>query len=140
LPMHELFLRWFNQMPLVCQQKLARIAWFLLTDDISDMALSSEEILKKFKNYISSADFPIRKAAQMIMILALFDSIMENLPVFLNITKELFEDAELEKKLVNIEEKMWEKIREGWNRLRNVYYSVDLISIALEKLEDRRRI
>ncbi len=138
--MHEPFYKWFEQMPLVCQQKLARIAWLLITEDMSDMGLSSEEILQKFKAYVVSLDIPIRKAAKMIMLVSLFDSIMENLSEFLKLDEGPFNDPQLEKKLVYIEKKMWQKLKDSWIRLRNRYYSDDLLYITLKGLIDNCQI
>ncbi len=138
--MHEPFFKWFEEMPLICQQKLARIAWFLITEDMSDMGLSSEEILQKFKAYIVSLDIPIRKAAKMIMLISLFDSIMINLSEFLKLDEGMFNDPQLEKKLIYIEKKMWQKLKDNWIKLRNKYYSNDLLHITLKELIDNYRI
>ena len=132
--MHEPFLNWFNSMPLVCQQKLARIIWMLITDDISDMALPSEDILFKFKLHVSSIDIPLRKAARITMIIAITDSIMENIFDFLNIDQN-FKDLQLEKKLISLEEKIWEKIRENWYKVRESFYPFNLLSLALKNQE-----
>ncbi len=131
--MHEPFLEWFNRLPLICQKKLSRIIWLLITDDMSDIACSSEELLYKFKSYVSSADIPLRKAARMIMILSLFDAVMENLFEILNTDLEMFKDPDLEGKLVSIEEKMWERIRESWYNFRNMYYQLNLLSLILQR-------
>ena len=127
-------------MPLVCQQKLARIAWLLITEDMSDMGLSSEEILQKFKAYVVSLDIPIRKAAKMVMLISLFDSIMANLSEFLKLDEGAFNDPQLEKKLVYIEKKMWQKLKDSWIKLRNRYYSDDLLYITLKGLIDNCQI
>ena len=134
LQMHKPFLNWFNSMPLVCQQKLARIIWMLITDDISDMALPSEDILFKFKLHVSSIDIPLRKAARITMIIAITDSIMENIFDFLNIDQN-FKDLQLEKKLISLEEKIWEKIRENWYKVRESFYPFNLLSLALKNQE-----
>jgi len=138
--MHEPFFKWFEEMPLICQQKLARIAWLLITEDMSDMGLSSEEILQKFKAYVVSLDIPIRKAAKMVMLISLFDSIMTNLSEFLKLGEAPFNDPKLEKKLVYIEKKMWQKLKDNWIKLRNKYYSDDLLYITLKGLIDNYRI
>jgi len=138
--MHEPFFKWFEEMPLICQQKLARIAWLLITEDMSDMGLSSEEILQKFKAYVVSLDIPIRKAAKMVMLISLFDSIMTNLSEFLKLSEAPFNDPKLEKKLVYIEKKMWQKLKDNWIKLRNKYYSDDLLYITLKGLIDNYRI
>ena len=136
--MHEPLWNWFDQMPIICQEKLARIIWLLITEDISDMALPSRQILHKFKMYFSSEDLPIRKAAKISILIFLLDTIMQNLPVFLEISKNVFRDDELERKLIHIEERMWKRIRTSWNKMKNTYYSSDLISLALSEFENRR--
>jgi len=137
--MHELFWEWFSQIPIVCQEKLARIAWLLITEDMSDMALSSKEILNKFRAYIFSIDIPIRKAAKMLMIISLFNSIIANLEDFLEVSEYFFENPESEKKLISIENKMWEKIKNSWPKIRNEYYTADLISLTLKELINSHR-
>lgn len=137
--MHEPFWEWFSQIPIVCQEKLARIAWLLITEDMSDMALSSKEILNKFRAYIFSIDIPIRKAAKMLMIISLFNSIIANLEDFLEVSEYFFENPESEKKLISIENKMWEKIKNSWPKIRNEYYTADLISLTLKELINSHR-
>ena len=139
--MHELFWNWFSKAPVICQEKLARIAWLLITDDMSDMALSSEEILAKFKAYVFSIDIPLRKAAKILMIISLFDSIMANLEDFLEVSTYFFENTESEKKLISIENKMWEKIKNSWPKVKDKYYTANLISLTLKELiSSHRRI
>ncbi len=70
------FIHWFDKQPVTLRRYLAHVFRVCTTEDVSQMAALPEESLAFFRNWMIKLDFPLRLAAKMFYIRAVFDMVI----------------------------------------------------------------
>lgn len=113
----DAFMNWFDEMPLLLRKYLAHAFRVCTTDDASLMLSRPEASLEGFRNWALSADFPLRIAARMFYIRAIFDMVMVH-HRSLGAVSAGFRPSENDK-IVSISSRQWEEALKAWSTLRN---------------------
>jgi len=113
----EAFIEWFDTVPLPVRETLAHIFQVATTEDTSLMAVSRERSLERFRHWAIRRDFPMRIAARMFHIRAVFDMVIIH-------HRELAPEQGigaalgLSSKIVNISSRHWNTVPGSWKKLR----------------------
>jgi hypothetical protein len=70
------FIQWFDNIPVELRKNLAHVFRICTTEDTSQMALSPDQSLAGFRAWAVKPDFPLRSAAKMFYIRAVFDMVI----------------------------------------------------------------
>lgn len=115
------YLDWFNDLPVQQAKYIAYMFWLCTTENTADMAMSHDQALVKFKNYLLQEDFPLRVMARMVVVREVTNLIIKNRDLFT--AKENFPNFHLPQekdKVLFLSNKQWEKTLSSWQEL---YYS-----------------
>lgn len=112
----EAFIGWFDQVPQELRKRLAHMFTICTTEDTSRMACSSEASLRWFRNWVITADFPIRVAARMFYIRSVFDMVIVHNRDILD--HEYAGPLPDQTNVVPISDRQWEKTLASWGGLR----------------------
>lgn len=127
-------LDWFNTIPRLHSDFLARMFFILSSEQTSDLNLTSEQARKKFLLYLSRPDFPPRSIARLENIKCIFSFIMNNKDFFMREDNPFIpRHAEKTGKISFLEPRQWEKTRTSWNQLLQSSLSPRVISAMLHK-------
>jgi hypothetical protein len=70
------FIQWFDNVPVELRKNLAHVFRICTTEDTSQMALPPDQSLAGFRAWAAKPDFPLRSAAKMFYIRAVFDMVI----------------------------------------------------------------
>lgn len=113
----DAFLAWFDAEPLVLRKHLAHIFQVCTTEDATQMAACPDRSLASFRYWAAKTDFPLRIAARMFYIRAVFDMVIchHEEMVKSDILPGPFSGQE---NIVLISTKHWEQTLGSWLNLR----------------------
>ena len=112
------FISWFDTIPFLHQQHIARLFILCTTDNSADFALSPAEALGRFRSYISAADFHLRVCSRLMILCAIFDLILNNRERFIAMDRELVNTGQ-DHNIAHLSEKQWEKTEDSWRLFRS---------------------
>ncbi len=131
-PLEEL-IRWYHSLPPGQRGFMARMYFFLTTDNTSDLALSPDEAERKFVLLVIKNDFQPRTISRLAQIRSILDLILENRSFFLNLENLPFSlDLPRSEKLSFLEPRQWEKVYLSWLDLRAKALSDKILSSLLQ--------
>ncbi|HKL00338.1 MAG TPA: hypothetical protein VJ943_08790 [Desulfotignum sp.] len=116
------FVQWFDNIPLELRKYLAHVFRVCTTEDTSQMAARSDQSLTGFRAWAVKKDFPLRMAAKMFYIRAVFDMVILH-------HKEITDDdgsfglLSQETNIVRLSAKQWETVINSWVTLRQATLS-----------------
>ncbi|MFO7912239.1 MAG: hypothetical protein R6V15_08775, partial [Desulfotignum sp.] len=70
------FVQWFDNIPVELRRYLAHVFRVCTTEDASQMAALPDQSLTGFRAWVVKSDFPLRMAAKMFYIRAVFDMVI----------------------------------------------------------------
>lgn len=111
------FVNWFETLPVPHKKFLAHLYRVCTTDNTIDMAVDPDTSLERFKNAFVREDFPLRIAARVFSVRAVFDLIMMNTDTLAALAEDLFPGRDRD----NVEllsSRQWESAFESWKDLR----------------------
>lgn len=116
------FVQWFDNIPLELRRYLAHVFRVCTTEDTSRMVALPEQSLASFAAWIGKPDFPLRIAAKMFYIRAVFDM------VILHHNEIIDDDGFLgllsqKNNIVRLSAKQWERVVGSWITLRQATLS-----------------
>jgi hypothetical protein len=129
------FWEWFESLSRRQQETLARLFWILTTNDLSDTALSSEALLRKFRAYVLGADLGIRSLVKMISIVSVMDFILQHIFTLLDVEGFLGLDRMANKKIITLETHLWQKTIASWSEFKRAYFSSQQVSAWLKSVK-----
>ena len=112
------FLAWFNTIPVLHQQYMARLFFLCTTDNSADFAMSPDEALKRLQYYAAGPDFLLRRLSRLMILRTVFDLILNNRERLENLDHQLAGIVQ-DQKVVGLSEKQWEKTADSWRRFRS---------------------
>lgn len=136
----SVFLSWFNGLPVMQQQYLAQMFFLCTTDNAADFALSPDEALVRFKNYVVKQDFVMRIICRLVMIRAVFDFILANRQQLSGMHKKTTDPAVAQasgRKLLELSTKQWEHVTRSWQHLRGTYLTDKIFQLWIQSAGDR---
>ncbi len=115
----DAFLIWFESLPPALRTYLAHLFRVCTTEDASMLALHPDQSLDAFRRWVAKTDFPLRLAARVFHVRAVFD-----MAVFHH--KEMLAADDWgrpilpgREKIVQLSEKQWDAVAESWKDLRH---------------------
>ncbi len=116
------FVQWFDDIPLELRRYLAHVFRVCTTEDACQMAALPDQSLAGFGAWIVKPDFPLRIAAKMFYIRAVFDMVILH---HNEITDDDGSFGLLSQKnnIVRLSAKQWEKVTKSWITLRQATLS-----------------
>ncbi|MGM0452734.1 MAG: hypothetical protein ACQERN_06175 [Thermodesulfobacteriota bacterium] len=126
------FKSWFHTVPVLHQQHIARLFILCTTENSADFALSPEDALVRFQNYISGADFHLRVCSRLMILCAVFDLIFNNRKRFMSMDQELAGSGQ-GRNVARLSEKQWEKTEISWRNFRGRALTDKVIYAWLQK-------
>jgi len=111
------FIQWFDNLPVTLRRYLAHVYRVCTTEDTSRMAAAPDESLAAFRAWVVKLDFPLRSAAKMFYIRAVFDMVILH-------QKEIAdEDSAMgmipwESNVVQLSSRQWKMVIDTWKELR----------------------
>ncbi len=118
----DIFLSWFNTVPIFQQQYLARVFFLCTTENAADFALEPEQARVRLRNYISRRDFPLRIISRLMIARSIFDLILDNHEFFREMETQIASlpgSGSARDKIASLSEKQWEQTAASWRNLRN---------------------
>ena len=112
------FLNWFESLSLVLKKSLAHIYRVSTTDNTMDMVMEPEISFERFKNSFVKPDFPLRVAARVFTVRAVFDLILLNRETLVSIADEYFSLWDQEK-MIPLSSHQWDRAYDSWKVLRS---------------------
>ncbi len=111
------FIQWFDNIPVVLRKYLAHVFRVCTTEDASQMAALPDQSLAGFRAWAVKPDFPLRLAAKMFYIRAVFDMVILH---HNEITDDDGSFGLLSQKnnIVRLSAKQWETVVNSWITLR----------------------
>jgi hypothetical protein len=112
------FIQWFDSMPVAVRKNLAHVFRVCTTEDVSQMAALPDHSLARFRSWVIKPDFPLRLAAKVFYIRAVFDMVILH-------QKEIKgEDGSIgllpgTGNMVYLSDRHWEKAVDSWRILRH---------------------
>jgi len=116
------FVQWFDNIPLELRRYLAHVFRVCTTEDASQMVALPEQSLAGFRAWIMKPDFPLRIAAKMFYIRAVFDMVILH---HHEITDDdgPFKLLSQKTNIVLLSAKQWEVVIKSWTALRQAALS-----------------
>lgn len=113
----EGFILWFDGIPTSLRQSLAHIFQVCTTDDTAVMVAGKDQSLESFRSWVTGTDFPLRIAARMFYVRAIFDMVIfhhgEIVP-----GKGLSLFIPGNTNIIDISTRQWEGVLASWKSLR----------------------
>lgn len=111
------FIQWFDNIPVELRKNLAHIFRVCTTEDAAQMAVLPEQSLDGFRNWVIKPDFPLRSAAKMFYIRAVFDMVILHHD---EIKTDEGAIGPLSKKnnIVRLSSRQWKTVIDSWRALR----------------------
>jgi hypothetical protein len=125
------FVDWFDRLLPAQQAALARLYWFLCTDDLSDLAQADEHLVRKFRAYAAAANPPVRALARLRGIVSIVDFILENVDALLHIRHAALEPGG---KVVRLDRRHWERTVYAWKKRKAAEWSDEHFSGWLQHI------
>ncbi len=113
----EVFILWFDSLPVSLRRYLAHIFRVCTTDDTAQMTAGPEASLEGFRNWAVKMDFPLRLAARMFYIRAIFDMVIFHYKEILS-GDNLFHLPSEPDNIVQLSSRQWENVFDSWKALR----------------------
>ena len=113
----EAFILWFDAVPRTVRETLAHVFQVSTTEDTSLMTASRDDSLARFRCWAVRRDFPMRIAARMFHIRAVFDMVIMH-------HHEIDPEQGFgivpgtDNKVVHISSGQWHRVLASWKRLR----------------------
>lgn len=117
------FLEWFDALPAPLGRFLAHFYRISTTADATDMTMTPDESHAQFMNYVVVGDFPLRVAARMVMIRAVFDFAFMTRDTLVSQPGAPPFDSGSHDNVVPLSVKQWENAFDSWKRLRSMEMS-----------------
>lgn len=116
------FVQWFDNIPVELRKYLAHVFRVCTTEDASQMAALPDQSLTGFRAWVVKSDFPLRMAAKMFYIRAVFDMVILH---HREITDDEGPFGLLSEKnnIVRLSAKQWEAVIQSWKILRQARLS-----------------
>ncbi len=111
------FVQWFDNIPVELRRYLAHVFRVCTTEDASQMAALPDQSMAGFRAWAVKQDFPLRLAAKMFYIRAVFDMVILH---HHEITDDEGPFGLLSEKnnIVRLSAKQWEAVVNSWKTLR----------------------
>jgi hypothetical protein len=111
------FVQWFDKVPIELRKDLAHVYRICTTEDASQMAVSPDQSLAGFRSWVVKPDFPLRSAAKMFYIRAVFDMvILHHDEIKADVgTAGLLSNTS---NVIQLSARQWEEIINSWKTLR----------------------
>lgn len=116
------FIRWFDSLPANLRKRLAHAYRVCTTDDTADIIMDPDESLDRFKGYFVKPDFPMRVAARLFTVRAVFDMILVNRDQFNAAAGQAFPGRDGDN-IVQLSDRQWDTIFKDWHGLRKGFLS-----------------
>jgi hypothetical protein len=116
------FVQWFDNIPVELRKYLAHVFRVCTTEDASQMAALPDQSLTGFRAWVVKSDFPLRMAAKMFYIRAVFDMVILH-------HREITDDEgpfglfSEKNNIVRLSAKQWEAVIQSWKTLRQAQLS-----------------
>lgn len=111
------FIQWFDNIPVELRKNLAHVFRICTTEDTSLMALSPDQSLAGFRAWAVKPDFPLRSAAKMFYIRAVFDMVILHHDEIKTANGAAGPLSNLEN-IVQLSDRQWDGIIDSWKTLR----------------------
>jgi hypothetical protein len=111
------FVQWFGNIPVELRKNLAHIFRVCTTEDTAQMAALPEQSLAGFMAWAVKPDFPLRSAAKMFYIRAVFDMVILHHD---EITTDggAFGPLSRQNNIVQLSSRQWKTVIDSWRNLR----------------------
>ncbi len=132
------YLDWLNNIPVLQAKYIAFMFWLCTTENTADMALSHDQALLKFKNYLLREDFPLRVMTRMLVVRDVTNLIVKNRDLFT--AKDNFPYFSLTKeqdKVLFLSDKQWEKTISSWQELYYSHLSEQVFTVWIRSIMDK---
>ncbi|MEE4362570.1 MAG: hypothetical protein V2J08_01485 [Desulfotignum sp.] len=116
------FVQWFDNIPIELRKYLAHIFRVCTTEDTSQMAALPDQSLTGFRAWVVKLDFPLRMAAKMFYIRAVFDMVILHRHEITD-DKGAFGLLSEKSNIVRLSAKQWEAVIHSWKALRQAQLS-----------------
>lgn len=128
------FINWYNSLSGQHQGFLARIYFFLTTEDTADLVMDSRQARQKFLLFLTRQDFAPRIVARLAQVRSVMDLILENRSYFLQESNLPFELSSAQRRKISfLEPRQWERIHHSWLDLRARDLSDQVLFRLLQK-------
>ena len=110
----QAFANWFENLPPGQRQTLAYLHLLMTSATGNDFALTPEEALTRFQTLLRTPDFPLRRAARLLMIRSVFSFLLSDVDFML---RQLAGSPRIERDLLPISPFQWLRSAALWRRL-----------------------
>jgi len=113
----EGFILWFDGLPTSLRQYLAHIFQVCTTEDTAVMVAGKDQSLESFRRWVTGTDFPLRIAARMFYVRAIFDMVILHHGEIVS-GKGIPHFTTGETNIIDISTRQWEGVLASWKSLR----------------------
>jgi len=110
----QAFSNWFEHLPPGQRQTLAYLHLLMTSANSNDFALTPEEALTRFQTLLHTPDFPLRRAARLLMIRGVFSFLFSDVDFML---RHLAGSPHIERDRLPISPFQWLRSAALWQRL-----------------------
>ncbi len=121
------FIQWFNSQPRNVAEILARLFYICTTENTNQMAQDTGTYWSNFKYLLVKSDFPLRIAARMFYIRAIFDMVIFHHEQLIVGNRMLSHGSGEGTELALLSGKQWERVLDSWTELRGQEMSENYI-------------
>jgi len=111
------FVQWFDNIPVELRKNLAHIFRVCTTEDTAQMTVLPEQSLDGFRNWVIKSDFPLRSAAKMFYIRAVFDMVILHHDEIKTDERAIGPLSE-KNNIVRLSARQWKTVIDSWRALR----------------------
>lgn len=111
------FIQWFDNIPVELKKNLAHIFRVCTTENTAQMAVLPEQSLAGFMAWVVKSDFPLRLAAKMFYIRAVFDMVIFHHDE-ISTADDVFGSLSKQNNIVRLSSRQWEMVIDSWRTLR----------------------
>ena len=110
----QAFANWFENLPPGQRQTLAYLHLLMTSANSNDFALTHEEALARFQRLLHTPDFPLRRAARLLMIRSVFSFLFSDVDFMV---RHLAGSPHIEQDLLPISPFQWLRSAALWQKL-----------------------
>ena len=111
------FIQWFDNIPVELRKNLAHIFRVCTTENTAQMAVLPEQSMAGFMAWVVKPDFPLRLAAKMFYIRAVFDMVILHHDE-ISKADDVFGPLSKQNNIVRLSSRQWETVIDSWRTLR----------------------
>ncbi len=112
------FVHWFDNQPGTLRRHLAHVFRVCTTEEVSQMAAMPDESLAVFRHWVIKLDFPLRLAAKMFYIRAVFDMVILHHDEIAGDGSSTGMVSEKSDNIVQLSTRQWQNVIHTWKNLR----------------------